>query len=340
MRFPLVLSRNTLQRCVYCLEDKLYTGNRKKGCQFSSEHVLNFAFVQGYSNNLTLIGKCCHLCNQGFNLSGLDAALTRFAPEGFSRFAAGEKDLDRINEFEKNNPITQHCVDDENSPAHDAITHYRPVKGRVPYLLPAQVLILNENGPPERILWSEFVKDGWKKIQNCTSNLKLIEDNTTSLAVMVDFVTSKVKTISEQPAENLGYDEIQNKQVVFKNTEYERALVKTAFNYLVFTSQATFPNIPYLPIFDSVRSFVKEGSDKGTDFVALKSYPTVDPTIHAKGLKHRISLLAEGSALKCNIQIFSGITWEICLPSVENSVQLCIGHIWDCDTRTIKLEVL
>lgn len=330
------LKKNYYRRCVYCLTLKLYTGSQRTGCQFNTEHVLNNAIVEGYTQNLTLIGLVCAKCNKGFDDMGLDKAFTRHSPEAFARYLSGQKSLNRICEFEENNNLTTHKVlDGILAGAH---TLYRPEDGKAPNLARAQV-IFTDRTPPESMAWAKVVEGGWKLLK--ASEFLLLPDSKVSLESMREFLQTKGLKFEKIGEEiNIENEKPMTAQETIPSDEYLRAIAKNAFNYLAYMMPKRLPEHIFEQCFDQMRKYILAGVWEGASEPVFKYEDALVNIFEQNtGLWHRMSLypetINEKQCLVCDVQAFSGITWRVILAHNYpfSDLEFDFEHVWDCDLK-------
>lgn len=330
------LQKNSYRRCVYCLTPKLYTGSQSTGCQFNAEHVLNNALVEGYAQNLTLIGLVCAKCNKDFDDMGLDKAFTRHSPEAFARYLSGQKSLDRLSEFEANNNLTTHKV--LGGILAGARTLYRPEDGKAPNLARAQV-IFSDRTPPESMAWAKVVEGGWESLK--AREFLLLPDSKVSLPSMREFLLTKgikFEKIGEEI--NIENEKPMTSQETTPTDEYLRAIAKNAFNYLAYVTSKRLPEHIFEQCFNQMRKYILSGVwEEASEQVSKHEDALVNIFEHNTRLWHRMSLyievIDEKHCLVCDVQAFSGITWRVILAHNYpfSDLEFDFEHVWDCDLK-------
>jgi hypothetical protein len=331
------IQKNSYQKCVYCLNFKLYTGNESTGCHFNAEHVLNRALVEGYAQNLTLIALACSKCNKDFDNMGLDKAFTRHSPEAFARYLSGQKSLDRLNEFEDNNNLTSYRV--QEGILAGAQTLFRPEADKAPNLARAQV-ILSDLEPPTSIPWRKVLEGAWQEFKG--RELTLLPGEEADLATMREFLMAKGLTFEKVGEEiNIENEKPMTAQEITPTDEYLRAIAKNAFNYLAYMTSKHLPEHIFETCFEPIRNYVLTGVwDVVCEPVAKHADALVNIFQRKTGLWHRMSLYPEiidgTPRLVCDVQAFSGITWRVILAHSYPFSDLAFDfeHVWDCDTKT------
>jgi len=285
---------------------------------------------------LTLVGLVCGDCNRSFDKQKLDSTLTKKSPEGFARYLAGQKPLDRLNEFEDRNELSWHRIPE--GPLAGAKTLYRPEEGKNDHLAPAQI-IFSDVTPPVSMSWKEVLAAGGYNLKN--REIILLPGADASLETMHDFLKSKGIGIGKIQEIDITDLDIKTREELQPTELYSRALVKNAFNYMAYVTSKHLPDHIFEKCFDPMRRYALTGEiNQRKTPVMFFAHPHFKELEVKTGRWHRATLYSESSdgitSLVCDIQFFSGITWKVFLADNYPHADLMLDfeHVWNCDAKS------
>ena len=235
-----------MNTCIYC---------RSAG-PFNREHVIHEGFGR-FRNTLVLHNTVCADCNQGFG-DTIDLALTRSSVEGFERYRFGVKEPSEIEKFRYGDLKLRAKVEGDFAGA--AFEHRASPDGThlVARLLPGLAVRRKDSDEFVHFTEQEALDGAWLKNPDVDWHLgfRVFGDEASTKrieeALRAQGVIPSYRRLLTPPADG----EMLVEQEFQITTDMQRALAKTAVNYLAYTQGSAYA---LRPEFDVVRRFVRYG---------------------------------------------------------------------------------
>lgn len=329
-------------QCIYCLKEKTFSTSSRVANEFSAEHVINRAFVEGFGGKgKTLIGRVCSDCNQSFK-DTVDAEITLKGPEALMRFASGKKSVAEIGKFNSNNNVT---IMSASLPGD--IKHGSPIQAvnKAEKFAMGQAASIFYRLPDDESASSMSIKDfvwgGWKNFQIPNLEVRLEGANDAELQFVNAWMKHKrINFIAQAPYTD-SPQVIPIDTTINLTHEYRRGLAKIAFNYLAYCTADRLPQFIFDKMFDPIRAYIYQGVQPKLEPIEMLVQPEAGIVEKTSGLKHHLRIgvthYQNRPMLACNVQLMGFATWRVFLADDYTNLDLFVAtaHTWDCDTYQI-----
>ena len=327
--------------CIYCRASA-------PDLKFTREHVMHRGFG-GFRGSETLVlhDMVCGKCNQEFG-DTIDLALTRDSAEGLERYLWGIRDPSELGSFRGRDIVER--IDDGDFRGSELRRRYDEEHDRIVHDLVPTVAVRNVDDDGFTFFSAEEAKSGailenqevdWRRGIRIMGSGPSVD--TLRAALEDQGIHPDRWTDLQPPPDNRPFEVKLELQI---SDACRRALAKITFNYL---AARTTPEFVLTPQFDSIRQFIRYGSEPPTPLViadpdhsfnlkyndgrSITSPSGEIPVVHVVSLETHSS---HNNILGC-VTLFSLMTYKVLLAVAFDGVwpSLPTGHVFNVAERDV-----